>query len=144
MKVVFYSFEGIIFMIVSLIWELPGECSLIWENQGECSLIWELPGECSLECATYFNVRRVPHVEQDLLTLPEHLRSPLVFWWGSCCLFLSFLCCVMCAVVCLSFSFLDMALSVCFRFLSLTVPLASFVPLLFLMESCLFFGNNDT
>ena len=23
--------------------------------------------------------RRVPHVEQDLLTLPEHLRSPLVF-----------------------------------------------------------------
>ena len=23
------------------------------------------------------------------------------FWWGSCCLFLSFLCCVMCSIVCL-------------------------------------------
>ena len=23
------------------------------------------------------------------------------FWWGSCCLFFSFLCCVMCIVVCL-------------------------------------------
>ena len=31
---------------------------------------------------------------------------------------------------CLSFSFLAMALSVCFRFMSLTVPLVSFVPLL--------------
>ena len=37
----------------------------------------------------------------------------------------------MCAVVCLSFSFLAMALSVCFRFMSLTVPLVSFVPLLY-------------
>ena len=55
----------------------------------------------------------MPHVEQDLLTIPEHLRSPLVFWWGSCCLLFSFLCCVVCAVVCLSFSFLAMALSVC-------------------------------
>ena len=34
---------------------------------------------------------------------------------------------------CLSFSFLAMALSVCFRFMSLTVPLVSFVPLLKLM-----------
>ena len=78
--------------------------------------------------------RRVPHVEQDLLTLPEHLRSPLVFKWGSCCLFFSFLWCIMCAVVCLSFSFLAMALSVCFRFMSLTVPLVSFVPLLSLLQ----------
>ena len=23
------------------------------------------------------------------------------FWWGSCCLFFSFLCCVMCTIVCL-------------------------------------------
>ena len=23
------------------------------------------------------------------------------FWWGSCCLFCSFLCCVMCTIVCL-------------------------------------------
>ena len=26
-----------------------------------------------------YATRRVPNVEQDLLTLPEHLRSPLVF-----------------------------------------------------------------
>ena len=38
---------------------------------------------------------------QDLFTLPEHLRSPLVFWWGSCFLFFSFLCCVMYTIVCL-------------------------------------------
>ena len=25
----------------------------------------------------------------------------LSFWWGSCCLFFSFLCCVMCTIVCL-------------------------------------------
>ena len=49
--------------------------------------------------------RRVPHVEQDLLTLPEHLRSPLVFLGGfvlfilqlpmlchvCCCLFVFFI-----------------------------------------------------
>ena len=29
---------------------------------------------------------------------PEIIPS---FWWGSCCLFFSFLCCVMCAIVCL-------------------------------------------
>ena len=37
------------------------------------------------------------------------------FWRGSCCLFFSFLCCVMCTIclfVCLSFLFLAMALSV--------------------------------
>ena len=27
------------------------------------------------------------------------------FWWGSCCLFFSFLCCVMCTIVCLFFLF---------------------------------------
>ena len=37
--------------------------------------------------------------------------------------------CVLLFFVCL-FSFLAMALSVCFRFMSLTVPLVSFVPLL--------------
>ena len=45
--------------------------------------------------------RRVPHVEHDLLTLLEHLRSPPSFWWGSGCLFFSFLCGVMCTIVCL-------------------------------------------
>ena len=71
--------------------------------------------------------RRVPHVTQDLLTLPEHLVFDgvrviysLVFYVVSCGLL----------IVCLSFSFLAMALSVCFRFTSLTVPLVSFAPLL--------------
>ena len=87
--------------------------------------------------------RRVPHVEQDLLTLPEHLRPPLVFggvrvaysplifnafpsvlvcypdfvfypwiyeFWTAvyCCLYLfySFLCCVMCTIVCLFIFFI--------------------------------------
>ena len=44
--------------------------------------------------------RWMSHVEQDLLTLPEHLRSPS-FWWGSCCLVFSFLGCVLCTIVCL-------------------------------------------
>ena len=38
----------------------------------------------------------MPHVEQDLLTLPENLRSPLDF--GGVRVF-SFLCCVMCTIV---------------------------------------------
>ena len=41
----------------------------------------------------------MPHVEQDLLTLSEHLRSHR-FWWGSCCLVFSFLCCVFCTIIC--------------------------------------------
>ena len=45
---------------------------------------------------------------KDLLTLPEHLRSLLVFWWGSCCLLFSFLCCVLCSIVCL-FVFLSLS-----------------------------------
>ena len=44
----------------------------------------------------------MPHDEQDLLTLPEHLRSPPPsFWWVSCCFFFSCLCCVLCTIVCL-------------------------------------------
>ena len=50
----------------------------------------------------------------------------------------SLLCCVVCAVVCLSFSCLAMALSVCFRFMNLTVPLVSFVPLLQRLDHKLF------
>ena len=73
----------------------------------------------------------MPHVEQDLLTLPEHLRSPLVFGGVRVVYSLVFYV-VSCVLLffCLSFSFLAMALSVCFRFMSLTVPLVSFVPLL--------------
>ena len=40
----------------------------------------------------------MPHVELDLLTLPEHLRL-LSFCWDSCYLFFSFLCCFMCSIV---------------------------------------------
>ena len=73
----------------------------------------------------------MPHVEQDLLTLPEHLRSPLVFGGVRVVYSLVFYV-VSCVLLffCLSFSFVAMALSVCFRFMSLTVPLVSFVPLL--------------
>ena len=73
----------------------------------------------------------MPHVEQDLLTLPEHLRSPLVFGGVRVVYSLVFYV-VSCVLLhfCLSFSFLAMALSVCFRFMSLTVPWVSFVPLL--------------
>ena len=80
----------------------------------------------------------MPHVEQDLLTLPEHLRSPLVFGGVRVVYSLVFYV-VSCVLLffCLSFSFLAMALSVCFRFMSLTVPLVSFVPLLLPLGRCL-------
>ena len=78
----------------------------------------------------------MPHVEQDLLTLPEHLRSPLVFWGVRVVYSLVFyvVSCVL-FFVCLFFSFLAMTLSVCFRFMSLTVPLVSFVPLLKILSN---------
>ena len=71
------------------------------------------------------------HVEQDLLTLPEYLRSPLVFGGVRVVYSLVFYV-VLCVLlfICLPFSFLDMALSVYCRFMSLTVPLVFFVPLL--------------
>ena len=70
-------------------------------------------------------------MEQDLLTLPEHLRSPQVFGGVRFAYSLVFyvVSCVL-LFVCLSFSFLAMVLSVYFRFMSLTVPLVSFVFLL--------------
>ena len=69
-------------------------------------------------------------MEQDLLTLPEHLRSPLVVG-GVCVVFSLVFYVVSCVLlfVCL-FHFLAKALSVCYRFMSLTVPLVSIVPLL--------------
>ena len=75
--------------------------------------------------------RRVPHLEQDLHTVPEHLRSPLVF--GGVRVVYSLVFYIMsCGLLflCLFFSFLAIALSVYFRFMSLTVPLVSFDPLL--------------
>ena len=71
-------------------------------------------------------------MEQDLLTVQEYLRSFLVFGGDRVVNSLVF-CVVPCVLlfVCLSFSFLAMALSVCFRFMSLIVPLVSFVPLLY-------------
>ena len=69
----------------------------------------------------------MPHVEQDLLTLPAHLRSPLVFGGVRVVYSLVFyvVSCVL-LFVCLSFSLLAMALSVYFRSTSLLVPLVSF------------------
>ena len=75
--------------------------------------------------------RRVTHVEQDLLTFPEHHRSPLVFVGVRVVYSLVFyVVSFVILFVCLSFSFLAMALPVCFILMSLTVPLVSFVPLL--------------
>ena len=70
-------------------------------------------------------------MEQDLLTLPEHLRSPLVFGGVRVAYSLVFyvVSCVL-LFVCVSFFIFSQALSVYFRFMSLTVPLVSFVPLL--------------
>ena len=79
-------------------------------------------------CVITWATRRVPQVEQHLLTLPEHLRLPIVF--GGVRVAYSIVFYVVSWVllfVCLSF--LAMALSVYFRFMSLTVPLVSFVPL---------------
>ena len=36
--------------------------------------------------------RRVPLVEQELLTFPDHLSSPPGFQWSSCCSIFSFMC----------------------------------------------------
>ena len=47
--------------------------------------------------------RRVPLVEQELLTLPEHLSSPPGFQWGSCYSIFSFI------YIC----FIDRCLSFC-------------------------------
>ena len=52
------------------------------------------------------------------------------FWWGSCCLVFSFLCCVFCTICLFVYLSLAMALSVYFPSMSLTVPLVYFVPLL--------------
>ena len=40
------------------------------------------------------NILGVPHVDQELLTLPEHLSSPPIFSGGSCCSIFIFLCSV--------------------------------------------------
>lgn len=87
----------------------------------------------------------MPHVEQDLLTLPEHLRSPLVFGGVRVVYSLVFYV-VSCVLLffCLSFSFLAMALSVCFRFMSLTVSLVSFVPLFVLVWFYKYFDLSVT
>ena len=45
--------------------------------------------------------RRVPHLKQDLITLPEHLRSPLAFGGVRVAKVFSFLCCVLCTTICL-------------------------------------------
>ena len=69
-------------------------------------------------------------MEQDLLTLPEHLRSPP---------FCSFLCFVFCTIICLFvFLFLAMVLSVYFLSMNLTLPLVSFTPLFGFFSNSIF------
>ena len=71
------------------------------------SSLWQVP--ICLTCDVMNTL--VPHVEQDLLTLPAHLRSPLVF--GGVCVSYSLVFYVVSCVllfVCLSFSFLAMVL----------------------------------
>lgn len=43
--------------------------------------------------------RRMPHVEQDILTLPEGFRSSPSFRWGSFCSVYDFLCCGLCKLL---------------------------------------------
>ena len=65
------------------------------------------------------------------MCVSEYYFTHLVF--GGVRVAYSLVLCVVSSVllfVCLSFSFLAMALSVYFRFMSLTVPLVSFVPFL--------------
>ena len=69
------------------------------------------------------------YVKQYLLTLPEHLRSPqFLVGFVLLILKLSMLCHVYYFLSVCLFSFLAIELSVYFRFMSLTVPLVSFVP----------------
>ena len=62
--------------------------------------------------------RRVPHVEQDLLTLPGHMSSPPFISGGSCCSIISFLYIVLQIVVCRLALFL---LAIMFSVLRITV-----------------------
>ena len=48
---------------------------------------------------TKIDKRRVPHGDQDLLTLPENLRSSPSVWWGSWWLVFSLLCYVFCTII---------------------------------------------
>ena len=59
-------------------------------------------------------------MKQDLLTLPEHLRSPPVFCWVriATSLFFYVVCCVLLCLFCV----FAMALSVYIRLMSLDVP----------------------
>lgn len=75
-------------------------------------------------------IRRMPHVEQDLLSLLVDLRSPLVFS-GVCVVFYIVYCC-------LTFSFLAMSLSVYFRLFSLNVSFVLFASLLQTTSQLLF------
>ena len=67
------------------------------------------------------------HEKQDLITLPEHLRSPKVFGGGRVAysLVLYVVSCVL-LFVCLSFSFLGMALSVYFSIYEFDCPSCTF------------------
>ena len=83
--------------------------------------------------------RRVPHVEQDLFTLQENLRSSPAFG-GVRVAYSLVLYVVSCELLFVGFPFLflSMALSVYFQFMSLTVPLVQ------MYLSSLFYIHLDT
>ena len=72
----------------------------------------------------------MPHVEKDLLTLPEHLRAPLVFGRVRIAysLFFFVVSCVLLFGLFVFFSFLAMALSVYFQINEFDCPSSIFRP----------------
>ena len=76
--------------------------------------------------------RRVPHVEQDLLTLPEHMRSPPVYVGVSVALVISIICCVLCTIICLFvFFFFSHFIVSLFSIYEFDCPAVLFSPLFF-------------
>jgi hypothetical protein len=78
--------------------------------------------------------RWVPLVEQELLTLPEHVGSSPAFYWGSCYSIFSLMCTLF---VLLSF-FLAIRLSVLLRYTDSDFPFGIFKLLSPLSLDCLF------
>jgi len=86
--------------------------------------LWLYPG------FDYWVTRWVPLVEQELLTLPEHLNSPW-FLYGSCYSSFSFQCSVVCSMFVFRFILLAMVLSV----LDLTISVYPFGIFEFLLSN---------
>ena len=71
-------------------------------------LFWSLQDDFHItSCSRCLTVtRRLPNIEQELLTITKYMSSPLLFLWGSSFSIFCFLCRVMYIIVCpLSFFF---------------------------------------